>query len=103
MKPDATLYNPDSEYLRSLINRAGLTQRGAARLSGVPERTMRDYLNSNKGGSVAPYTVQFALECLAGWREGDVWEVCGECSGSGLSRWAWCGETCPECNGSGRA
>ena len=68
MKPNADLYKRDSLYLRELLERAGQTQRGAARLIGVPERTMRDYLNPAKENSVAPYTVQFALECLADWR-----------------------------------
>lgn len=65
MKPNAANYNPDEAYLRDLIARANLTQRGAARLIGVPERTMRDFLNPAKETSKAPYPVQFALECLA--------------------------------------
>lgn len=64
MKPDANNYRKDALYLRELIQEAGLTQRGAAQIIGVPERTMRDYLNPGKAGSVAPYTVQFALECI---------------------------------------
>ena len=65
MKPDANKHNPEPAYLRRLIERAGQSQRGAARLVGVPERTMRDFLSVAKTNSKAPYAVQFALECLA--------------------------------------
>ena len=65
MKPDSSRYNPDSDYLRLLLQRANQSQRGAAKLIGIPERTMRDFLNKKKTNSVAPYAVQFALECLA--------------------------------------
>ena len=65
MTPNAKLYNKDAMYLRQLIETAGLTQRKAALLVGVPDRTMRDYLNPKKENSVAPYAVQFCLECLA--------------------------------------
>ena len=62
MKPDATLHNPAPEYLRELLARAGLTQRGAARLLDIRERQMRRYL---AGDAEAPYCVQYALEGLA--------------------------------------
>ena len=65
MKPDASNYNPSRDYLLSLIQQAGLTQRSAAQRIGVSERSMRDYLNPAHK-SKAPYPVQFALECLAG-------------------------------------
>ena len=65
MKPDASSYRKDAFYLRDLIQKAHLTQRAAALLVGVPERTMRDYLNPKKSSSIAPYSVQFCLECLA--------------------------------------
>ncbi len=64
MKPDISKYNPDPQYLRDLLECAGLTQRKAAELIGVSERSFRDYLNGNHK-SKAPYTVQFALEALA--------------------------------------
>ena len=64
MIPDATKHDSDPEYLRELIDKIGVSQRKAASLIGVPERTFRDYLN-RKGKSRAPYPVQFALECLA--------------------------------------
>lgn len=68
MKPDPTTYNPDPAYLRRLLDKAGVSQRQAARLIGVDERTMRSYLSdaaSVARSSRAPYSVQFALESLA--------------------------------------
>lgn len=62
--PNVSRYNPDPDYLRELLDRAAVSQRKAAKLIGVSERTMRDYLNSSHS-SEAPYPVQFALECLA--------------------------------------
>lgn len=64
LKPDASNDRKDALCLRELIKEAGLTQRGAALLVGLPERTTRDYLNPAKENSVAPYSVQFCLECL---------------------------------------
>lgn len=66
MKPDAKNYKPEPQYLRDLLERAGLTQRAAALQLGIPERTFRDNLNGNKPNSTISYTGQFALECLAG-------------------------------------
>ena len=63
MIPDATKHNPDPQYLRDLLELAGLSQRGAAAIIGIPERTFRDYLNGNNA-SEASYPVQFALESL---------------------------------------
>jgi len=62
MKPDATKYNSDPEYLQSLLDRAGIGKRQAAGLTGVSEREMRRYI---KGDKTCPYSVQFCLECLA--------------------------------------
>lgn len=64
-RPDASQYNPDPAYLRSLIERAGLTQRGAAKLIGINERAMRYYVSLNDGRYRASYPVQYALEALA--------------------------------------
>lgn len=65
-KPDASLHNPDPRYLRGLLDRAGMTQRQAAKLIGISDRVMRYYLSdvSSEGYRAAPYTVQFSLECL---------------------------------------
>ena len=66
-KPDASLYNPDPRYLRGLLEKAGVSQRQAARLLGISDRAMRYYLSDEASASFrpAPYAVQFALECLA--------------------------------------
>lgn len=72
MKPDATRHDPRPEYLRALLDEAGLSQRAAARQIGIGERTMRQYLAGSRrlvdGREIpclAPYPVQYALENLA--------------------------------------
>lgn len=66
-KPNASNHNPDPRYLRGLLDRAGLSQRGAAELLGVSDRMMRYYLadESSAQHRSAPYSVQFMLECLS--------------------------------------
>lgn len=66
MKPNAENYNPDPAYLRSLIERAEVSQRKAARMIGIDERLLRSYLAKRESVSAreAPYPVQFCLECL---------------------------------------
>ncbi|WP_165676581.1 helix-turn-helix domain-containing protein [Metapseudomonas otitidis] len=66
-KPDASNHNPDPRYLRGLLEQAGVSQRKAAELIGITDRAMRYYLSDKSSESyrVAPYPVQFALECLA--------------------------------------
>ena len=61
MKPDATRHDPRPEYIRALIERAGLSQREAARRIGMSERVMRYYCAGERTPS---YPVQFALESL---------------------------------------
>lgn len=62
MKPDSKRHRPtDAEYVRKLIERAGVSQREAARILGVTDRSMRNWC----AGEPIPYTAQFALECLA--------------------------------------
>lgn len=70
MKPDATRHDPRPDYLRALLERAGLSQREAARRIGISERLMRYYLADpvTADARTAPYTVQYALEQLAGAR-----------------------------------
>jgi hypothetical protein len=68
MTPDATRHDPRPDYLRALLERAGLSQRAAARQIGIDERSMRYYLADPAGPSrytPAPYPVQYALEALA--------------------------------------
>ena len=67
MKPDIKNYNPDPVYIRTLLEKAGLSQRKTARILGVSERMMRYYLvhTDDPNYRPMPYTVQFAIECLA--------------------------------------
>lgn len=67
MTPDVIYHNPDPQYLRKLLARAGLTQNQAADRLGIGHRTMRSYLSTatDKSHQAAPYCVQFALEALA--------------------------------------
>lgn len=48
--------------LQKLLDKAGLSQRGAARELEINERTMRKYI---AGDSAIPRTVEFALRWLA--------------------------------------
>jgi hypothetical protein len=50
----------DADQMRSLIERAGLTQRGAARELDINERTMRGYCAGDK----VPRVVMLAMERL---------------------------------------
>lgn len=65
-KPDASKHDPRPEYLRALLDKAGVSQRAAARRIGVSERVMRYYLANPLSGDyrTAPYPVQYALEQL---------------------------------------
>ena len=65
--PDAEARrNPCPRYLRLLIERAGISQREAARRVGVSERMLRYYLSDVDAQTFrpAPYPVQYALEQL---------------------------------------
>lgn len=55
-------HNPDPDYLRDLLARAGISQRLAARLINVDDRMFRKFLT---GDHKCPYSVQFVLEYLA--------------------------------------
>jgi hypothetical protein len=72
--PDAKWHRDDKEYVLSLLQRAGLSQRGAARILGINERTMRYYCS---GDQPTPYLVQYALEVLArqntSGQDGEAW------------------------------
>jgi hypothetical protein len=67
VKPDASKHDPRPEYLRALIETAGLSQRRAAERIGVGERLLRYYLVAadHQSYRTAPYPVQYALERLA--------------------------------------
>ena len=62
--PDIRDHNPDPEHIRSLLERAGLTQQQGADLCGVSLRTMQGYVAEPS----APYPVQYLLECAGGSR-----------------------------------
>lgn len=65
MTIDARLHhNPDPAYLRGLIERAGISQREAARRLGVEDTTVRRWL-STPPRVACPYSAQVALELLA--------------------------------------
>ena len=58
-------YNPDPKHIRKLLERGGLTQRGAARLLMVSPRTMRYWCSEDASRGEIPYPVQLALEFIA--------------------------------------
>ncbi len=60
--PNAEDHNPDPDYMRSLVEASGLSQRKAAAQIGVGERTMRAWL---AGDQSFPYAAQYAMEQLA--------------------------------------
>lgn len=68
MRPDAARHDPRPEYLRALLQRAGMSQREAARRIGISDRVLRYYLLPTDAPTYrpAPYPVQYALERLAG-------------------------------------
>jgi transcriptional regulator with XRE-family HTH domain len=53
----------DADILRALLERSGLSQRGAARQLGIAERTMRYYVS---GEQPVPRALMLALESLTG-------------------------------------
>ncbi|WP_458068658.1 helix-turn-helix domain-containing protein [Rhodanobacter sp. BL-MT-08] len=65
-QPDASKHDPSPEYLRALLEQAGLTQRQAAERIGIHERMLRYYLypEGHAQRRAAPYLVQYALEGL---------------------------------------
>ena len=67
-KPDAIELDTDPNYLRGLLTEAGLSQRGAARILGIPNRTFRAF---TMGETPCPYTVQYALEVLSNFPQKD--------------------------------
>lgn len=76
MTPDASKHNPDPDYLKELIKKAGISQREAARRIGVNERLFRMYLadRESKSAQNCTYAVQFCLEVLADSAINDRWQ-----------------------------
>ncbi|MCK9759834.1 phage antirepressor KilAC domain-containing protein [Pseudomonas syringae pv. syringae] len=68
MKPDSDSHNPNPDYLRNLIVEGGLSIRATAKLLGISSNGLFNYLRDELDPLYrkAPYTVQFALESLAG-------------------------------------
>lgn len=64
MKPDASLHNPDPEYIRGLVVASGLSQHMAALRIGISVRMLKYYISA-ADYRPAPYVVQYALEMLA--------------------------------------
>lgn len=63
MKPEVrTAKTATPTYLRELVEKAGISQREAARRLDVSDRTMRAWL---AGAAPCPYTAQFCMEVLA--------------------------------------
>ena len=62
MLPNPANHNPAPAYLRALVSKTGLSQRGCARALGVSERSFRYWL---RGKPPIPYAAQYALEQLA--------------------------------------
>lgn len=52
-----------ASQLQKLLDRAGLSQRGAAKALGINERTMRKYV---AGDSTIPKVVELAIRCVCG-------------------------------------
>ena len=67
MKPNSALYNPDPRYLRGLVNKSGISLRKTAAAIGMSWPGFRNYLRDESDPLYrpAPYTVQYAIECLA--------------------------------------
>jgi hypothetical protein len=64
MKPNASLHNPDPEYIRGLVVSSGLSQEAAARQIDISLRMLKYYISADDNRP-APYVVQYALEGLA--------------------------------------
>lgn len=60
--PDVGNWNPDTDHLRGLLERAGLSQREAGRLLGIGQSRFRGYM---RGIEDCPYPIQYCLEILA--------------------------------------
>lgn len=62
-----TQYKKDAEYYRKRLNEIGITQRKAAELLGIDERTSRRYA---LGEARVPKPVRILLDLLAGDQTG---------------------------------
>ena len=62
--PDANNYQGTPAYLRDLISQTGMTMEDCADACGVKLRAMQRYC-SHREASQHPYSLEFAMECLA--------------------------------------
>jgi hypothetical protein len=60
--PKPECYRPEPDYMRTLVERSGMSQRRCARLLCVDERTMRGWILGERS---FPYSAQFTMEALA--------------------------------------
>ena len=58
MRPNAK-NQKDADYFKVMVEKTNLSHTKLAKTLGVSDRSIRRYLKSG-----APYTVQFAVECL---------------------------------------
>ena len=63
MKPDGDRYVGSPEYLRDLLEQAGLSQSGTARRLRLNVRRFREYCSTTDRRPY-PYVVQYAVESL---------------------------------------
>ena len=62
MKPDAeNEFNPDPVYMSDLVNSTGLTRGELAKLLGVSDRSIRQWMSGDRNFS---YMAQFCVECV---------------------------------------
>lgn len=61
MKPNASEYNPDPQYMEELIGSTGRTRVELAEILGCDRRTIDRWLS---GDRTFNYRDQFSLECL---------------------------------------
>ena len=62
MKPNAeNEYNPDPAYMSDLVNSTGLTRGELAKLLGISDRSIRQWMSGDRRFS---YMAQFCVECL---------------------------------------
>jgi len=66
VKPDIKKYNPDSKYIRELLEKSGYSQRGFAREFGISERMFRYYLDDKSPHKIS-YPLQFLLESVVNY------------------------------------
>lgn len=64
--PASGFHKPDPHYIKSLMRKIGMTQKGIARRLGITPRVLRYYTQDTSAADrrECPYLVQYALEQL---------------------------------------